>query len=86
MFAVGVRIAAPVLIVLLLVNGALAVLARTIPQLNVFAVGFPVNVGVGLVVVGASLPFTLRYLAGRFDDLAGVLGGLVDALGALSHG
>jgi flagellar biosynthesis protein FliR len=86
LFAVGVRIAAPVLVVLLLVNGALAVLARTIPQLNVFAVGFPVNVGVGLVVVGASLPFTLRYLAGRFDDLGGVLAGLVEALGALAHG
>jgi flagellar biosynthetic protein FliR len=86
LFAIGVRIAAPVLIVLLLVNGALAVLARTIPQLNVFAVGFPVNVGVGLIVVGASLPFTLRYLAGRFDALAGVLGALVEALGAHAHG
>jgi flagellar biosynthetic protein FliR len=86
LFAVGVRIAAPVFVVLLLVNGGLAVLARTIPQLNVFAVGFPVNVGVGLVVVGASLPFTARFLAGEFDDLAGVLAALVGRLGALAHG
>lgn len=85
-FAIGVRIAAPVLVVLLLVNGALAVLARTIPQLNVFAVGFPVNVGVGLVVIGASLPFTLRFLAGRFVALEGALGELVGALGALARG
>jgi flagellar biosynthesis protein FliR len=86
LFAVGVRIAAPVLVVLLLVNGALAVLARTIPQLNVFAVGFPVNVGVGLIVVGGSLPFTMRFLAGRFAALDGVLGEFVQALGALAHG
>lgn len=86
LFAVGVRIAAPVLIVMLLVNGALAVLARTIPQLNVFAVGFPVNVGVGLIVVGASLPFTMRFLAGRFAALDGVLDEFVHALGALAHG
>jgi flagellar biosynthetic protein FliR len=86
LFVVGVRIAAPVLVVLLLVNGALAMLARTIPQLNVFAVGFPVNVGVGLVVVGGSLPFTLRFLAGRFDEMSGVLGALLQSLGALAHG
>ncbi|HXJ35884.1 MAG TPA: flagellar biosynthetic protein FliR [Candidatus Eisenbacteria bacterium] len=86
LFAVGVRIAAPVLVTLLLVNGTLGVLARTIPQLNVFAVGFPVNVGVGLLVLGASLPLTVRFLAGRFDDLAGVLATLVQGLGALAHG
>ncbi len=86
LFAVGVRIAAPVFVILLLVNGGLGVLARTIPQLNAFAVGFPVNVGVGLVVVGASLPFSMRFLTGQFDALGGVLGALVQSLGALAHG
>jgi flagellar biosynthetic protein FliR len=86
LFAVGVRIAAPVLVVLLLVNGGLAVLARTIPQANVLAVGLPANVGVGLLVVGASLPFTIRFLVGRFDELGRVLDALVTSLGALAHG
>ncbi len=80
LFAIGVRVAAPVLIVLLLANGALGVLARTIPQLNVFVIGFPVNVGVGLIVLGASLPFTFRFLTGRFADLAPQLGGLLRGL------
>jgi flagellar biosynthetic protein FliR len=86
LFAVGVRIAAPVLVVLLLVNGGLAMLARTIPQANVLAVGLPANLAVGLVVVGASLPFTMHFLAGRFDQLGRVLDGLVSSLGALAHG
>ena len=34
------------------------------PQLNVFAVGFPAKVTIGLVLVGASLPF----VAGWIDD------------------
>jgi len=79
-FGVGVRIAAPVLIVLLMTNAALGVLARTIPQLNVFVVGFSVNVGVGLVVLGASLPFTVRLLAGRFGGLEPALDQLVRGL------
>ena len=83
LFAIGARIAAPVLIALLLTNGALGVLARTIPQLNVFVVGFPVNVGVGLVVMGASLPFTFRLLASRFAELEPTLGALVRGL---AHG
>jgi flagellar biosynthetic protein FliR len=83
MFAVGVRIAAPVLIALLLTNGALGVLARTVPQLNVFVVGFPLSVGVGLVVLGASLPFTFRMLESRFFGLEPVLGAFVRGL---AHG
>ncbi|TMA32701.1 MAG: flagellar biosynthetic protein FliR, partial [Deltaproteobacteria bacterium] len=84
-FVLGARIAAPLLIVLLLTNGALGVLARTIPQLNVFVVGFPVNVGVGLLVLGASLPFTLRLLATRFAELEPALAGLVRGLAGLAH-
>jgi flagellar biosynthesis protein FliR len=76
-FALGVRIAAPVMVALLLANAALGVLARTIPQLNVFVVGFPVNVGVGLLMLGASLPFTFRLLAARFTGLEPTLDSLV---------
>lgn len=83
LFVVGVRIAAPVMIALLLTNGALGVLARTVPQLNVFVVGFPLNVGVGLVLLGASLPFTFRLLAARFGELEPALGGFVRGL---AHG
>jgi flagellar biosynthetic protein FliR len=80
MFVVGVRVAAPVLVSLLLTNAALGVLSRTIPQVNVFVVGFPLNVGVGLVMIGASLPFTLRLVANRFGALEPALGGLVRGL------
>ena len=83
LFAVGVRIAAPVVIALLLTNAALGVLARTIPQLNVFVVGLPVNVGVGLVMLGVSLPFTFRLVAARVAALEPTLGDLVRGL---AHG
>ena len=83
LFGLGVRIAAPVLVTLLLTNAALGILSRTIPQLNVFVVGFPLNVGVGLIMLGASLPFTFRLIASRFGALEPVLGGIVRGL---AHG
>lgn len=83
LFAIGLGIAAPVLIALLLANAALGVLSRTLPQLNVFVVGLPVHVGVGLIMVGVSLPFTFRFLATRFDAFEPAFGTLVRGL---AHG
>ena len=82
-FSLGVRVAAPVLLVVLLTNAALGVLARTIPQVNVFVLGFPLNVGVGLVVLGAALPFTFRLLAARFAALEPTLSGFIQEV---AHG
>lgn len=82
-FSIGLRLAAPVLVVLLLTNATLGVLARVIPQLNVFVLGFPVNVGAGLVALGAALPFTVRFLTGRFEALGPLLDQLVRGL---AHG
>jgi flagellar biosynthetic protein FliR len=86
LFVIGVRVMAPVVAVLLLVQVALGVVARTLPHLNAFAIGIPIQVGVGLIVVGAALPFTVRFLEGRFAVLARTLGDLVGSLGALAHG
>ena len=79
MFTLALKIAAPVMVLLLIVNGAMGVLAKLIPQLNVFIVGFPLNVGAGLLVMAAALPFTLHVLEGAFADLARSLAALVRA-------
>lgn len=55
-FVIAIKISAPILISLFLVSVALGILARTVPQMNVFIVGFPVQMSVGLAVMVASLP------------------------------
>jgi flagellar biosynthesis protein FliR len=55
-FLIGVKIAAPVLVALFLVNLALALLARVAPQTNIFIMSFQVKVVVGLLVLMASVP------------------------------
>jgi flagellar biosynthesis protein FliR len=81
LFVIALKIAAPVLVLLLLVNAAMGVLAKLIPQLNVFIVGFPLNVAAGLFVLTASQPFTVRLLMQSFSDLSGSLATVVRALG-----
>jgi flagellar biosynthetic protein FliR len=55
-FAIAIKIEAPVLVTLFLTDVAMAIVARTIPQMNIFIVGFPVKIGVGLFVLAFSLP------------------------------
>jgi flagellar biosynthetic protein FliR len=81
LFVVALKIAAPVLVLLLLVNAAMGVLARMIPQLNVFIVGFPLNVAAGLFVLAASQPFTVRLLTASFAEVGTSLANVVRALG-----
>jgi flagellar biosynthetic protein FliR len=62
LFALGLKLALPVVAALLLANIALGVLTRTAPQLNLFAVGFPVTLIVGLLMLLVALPFVFPAL------------------------
>jgi flagellar biosynthetic protein FliR len=61
-FRLGLWIALPLIAMLLFVNMTLGVMARVAPQFNIFAVGFPVTLGVGLV----GIAFTMPLLEGPF--------------------
>jgi len=76
-FEAALEIAAPVLIALLITDVAFGVVSRVVPQLNVFAVGFPAKVAVALLVVGASLPFVGNWINDQVTVSVG------QALGAL---
>jgi flagellar biosynthetic protein FliR len=62
-FASALQLAAPVLIAVLITDTAMGIVARIMPQLNVFAVGFPAKIAVGLLIMGVSLPFVGGWIA-----------------------
>jgi len=62
-FAAAIEVCAPVLVAVVLCDVAFGLVSRVVPQLNVFAVGFPAKVAIGLVLVGASLPFVAGWLS-----------------------
>jgi len=70
MFVTGIKISAPVMAVLLFLNVGLGIVARTVPQINVFVVGFPLQVAVGLVFIGLSMPFLVTLLSWDFQGMA----------------
>jgi len=56
-FAVGLQLALPLIAILLITNLSLGILTRSAPQLNIFAIGFPITLGVGLIVLDLTLPY-----------------------------
>jgi flagellar biosynthetic protein FliR len=59
-FSVGLILALPAVAALLITNMALGILTKTAPQLNLFGIGFPVTLSIGLVVIALSLPGMLK--------------------------
>ncbi len=60
LFASALWIALPMLALLLFTNLALGIISRVAPQMNVFAIGFPITLSVGLVGMTATLPLLDR--------------------------
>lgn len=77
-FVLAVQISAPVMISLFLISVALGILARTVPQMNVFIVGFPVQLAVGMAVLFATLPLFYVLLENSMLALERDLISLVD--------
>jgi flagellar biosynthetic protein FliR len=61
-FSVALSISLPIIVTLLVVNIGLGIMSRIAPQLNVFAVGFPISLAVGLCAVLLLLPYMERPL------------------------
>jgi len=55
-FAISIQIAAPLVAALFLVDVALGLISRTVPQMNVFVVGIPVKILAGFMVLLLVLP------------------------------
>ncbi len=58
----AIEVCAPILLAVVLTDAAFGVVSRVMPQLNVFAVGFPAKVTVGLLLLGVSLPFVAGWI------------------------
>jgi len=77
LFVTAIKICAPVMAVMLFSNVALGVVARTVPQINVFIVGMPLQVATGLIVLGLTIPVFVsavqRILGGLNADIQTLL-------------
>ena len=73
MIYAALSLALPVIAALLITNLGLGVLSRAAPQLNIFAVGFPITLMIGLVAALLSVPFFLPIFEGLVGEVVNML-------------
>ncbi len=78
---IAIQLAAPVSVALLLATLALGVIARLVPQLNVFMLSFPATLGLGIIMLGLALPYLMGSIQLAFGQLGNDLVQVIRALG-----
>jgi len=79
---IAIQLAAPVSIALLLATLVLGVIARLVPQLNVFMLSFPATLGLGMVMLALALPALMGGIQLAFGQLGNDLVQVIRVLGA----
>jgi flagellar biosynthetic protein FliR len=66
-FSAAIQVAGPIMLALILTDAAFGIVSRVVPQLNVFSVGFPAKVVVGVFLMGITLPFVAGWLSDELE-------------------
>ena len=74
------KIAMPITFAILLTNVGLGILSRTMPQMNIFVVGIPMQLMIGIVVLSMIIPFYVLFLDVLFNEMYGNISLAVRAL------
>ena len=74
---IAVRVAAPVILTLFLVNTAMGFVSRTVPQLNIMTIGFSIKGLVGFVLMAVALPAAFEVFTEALETSVGWISNLV---------
>jgi flagellar biosynthetic protein FliR len=81
MFVLALKVGAPVMTAVFIVTLGMGILGRTIPQLNVMLNNVPITIGVGLLVLGLSLPLFGSLAESNLRGIGPTLHGLLSLMG-----
>lgn len=79
-FLNGMRLALPLIILLLSINLALGLLNRVAPQLSVFAIGFPVTLSIGILTIGILMPLLAPFCEHLFSEVFDLLSDILSEM------
>jgi flagellar biosynthetic protein FliR len=68
-FVTAMQVGAPLIVTMMIASLALGLMARTVPQMNVFMVAMPAKILIGFVIMAVSMPYLIAYLQRAFAEL-----------------
>ena len=80
-FVVGVKLAAPVMAIILTIQVGLGFMARVMPRMNVFLFGLNIKILVGMIGIAVTMPLFVYIINGSFDIF---IKGLIEIINLLA--
>lgn len=72
-FVIGLQVGAPLIVAMMAANFSIGLIARSVPQVNVFVVGFPFTIALGLLLLALGFPFFIEAVKALQSQLDGLL-------------
>jgi flagellar biosynthetic protein FliR len=69
LFSIGFRIAAPIVAAVLITDVVLGIISKTIPQMNVFILGMPLKILIGIIIIMVTIPAFIYVVAMVTDNM-----------------
>ncbi|MBU1077595.1 MAG: flagellar biosynthetic protein FliR [Spirochaetes bacterium] len=69
MFMLALKIAFPIVATMFLLSLTLGLLSKASPQMNIFMLGFPLQIGIGLLTLTVVMPYFIEYVSHTVDFL-----------------
>ncbi|MEW8955130.1 fused FliR family export protein/FlhB family type III secretion system protein [Clostridium sp.] len=72
-FVIGLKIAIPIVLIIIITDLTMGLVSRTVPQLNVMILGLPVKILVGLTAFTFALPMIIRAMEHAIDGIPNII-------------
>lgn len=80
-FVIAMKLAVPIMLLMFLVSMFMGFLGRTVPQINILVVGFPLRIGVGMIGIIATFSLTLAVFTDGYRDMVDGIAEMIHSLG-----
>ncbi|SHH27038.1 flagellar biosynthetic protein FliR [Caloranaerobacter azorensis DSM 13643] len=68
-FIIAFKLSSPILATIFITNVILGILARTMPQMNVFIVGMPLRIAIGIITLILMIPFIITFMCNLYEQI-----------------
>lgn len=79
-FIMGLKIAIPIVLIIIITELTLGLVGRAVPQLNVMILGLPLKIIVGLTTLILAMPIIFKLIAGGFSNIPDAFNGFFKAV------
>lgn len=68
-FIIAFKLSSPILATIFIINIMLGILARTMPQMNVFVIGMPLRIAIGIITLILIIPFVIAFMCNLYEQI-----------------